>query len=61
MLPIENFLNKVINGDVLEVLVQIPPDSVDLGITSPPYNKKERYGGWLVDKVVYKGSKRCFA
>jgi len=55
MLAIENFLNKVINGDVLEVLVQIPPDSVDLGITSPPYNKKERYGGWLVDKVVYKG------
>jgi modification methylase len=55
MFPIENFLNKVINGDVLEVLVQIPSDSVDLGITSPPYNKKERYGGWLVDKVVYKG------
>ncbi|RME11428.1 MAG: site-specific DNA-methyltransferase, partial [Aquificota bacterium] len=30
---------------------------VDLGITSPPYNKKEKHGGWLVSKVVYRGYK----
>ncbi len=51
------FLNKVICGDVLEVLRQIPDNSIDLGITSPPYNKKEKHGGWLVPKVVYKGYK----
>ncbi len=32
-------LNKVIEGDALEVLRTLPDESVDLGITSPPYNK----------------------
>lgn len=54
---LKHFLNKIICGDVLEVLRQIPSNSIDLGITSPPYNKKEKYGGWLVDKVIYKGAK----
>ncbi len=31
----------------------MPSDSVDLGITSPPYNKKGKNKGWFVDKVVY--------
>ncbi|MFZ8833820.1 MAG: hypothetical protein ACO2O5_06425 [Candidatus Caldipriscus sp.] len=43
MKGLEKFINQVIHGDALE-------DSIDLGITSPPYNKKEKYGGWLVDK-----------
>jgi site-specific DNA-methyltransferase (adenine-specific) len=55
MKKLEDFLNKVICGDVLEVLKEIPSNSIDLGITSPPYNKKEKYGGWLVSKVIYKG------
>jgi len=55
MKKLEEFLNKVICGDVLEILREIPSNSVDLGITSPPYNKKEKYGGWLVSKVIYKG------
>jgi len=42
--------NEVIHGDALEVLKEIPDNSIDLSITSPPYNKKEKYGGWLVDK-----------
>ncbi|MEJ7620333.1 MAG: site-specific DNA-methyltransferase [Aquificaceae bacterium] len=57
MQNLEIFLNRVIHGDVLEVLREIPSDSVDLGITSPPYNKKEKHGGWLVPKVVYRGYK----
>lgn len=47
--------DQIICGDVLEVLHTFPDDSVDLVITSPPYNKKEKYGGWLVDKVIYAG------
>jgi modification methylase len=54
---IENFINQVICGDALEILRKIPDESIDLGITSPPYNKKEKHGGWLVDKVRYKGYK----
>ena len=51
------FINQVICGDALEILKQLPDESIDLGITSPPYNKKEKHGGWLVDKVRYKGYK----
>ncbi|MEM4067418.1 MAG: site-specific DNA-methyltransferase [Candidatus Micrarchaeaceae archaeon] len=54
MYTIEKFLNKVICGDVLEILRDIPSNFIDLGITSPPYNKKEKNGGWLVSKVIYK-------
>jgi site-specific DNA-methyltransferase (adenine-specific) len=57
MKSIDAFLNKVLHGDVLEILREMPANSVDLGVTSPPYNKKEKYGGWLVDKVIYKGYK----
>jgi len=38
---LEKVLNKVIEGDVLEVLRALPDESVDLGITSPPYNNTE--------------------
>jgi len=50
------FLNKVLQGDVLEILRQIPDESIDVGVTSPPYNKGENQKGWLVDKVKYKGA-----
>ena len=33
------YINKVINGDCIEVLKQLPENSVDLIVTSPPYNK----------------------
>jgi site-specific DNA-methyltransferase (adenine-specific) len=44
---IDEFLNKVIQGDCLEVLKTLPEDSVDLIITSPPYaeQRKDTYGG----------------
>lgn len=32
-----NFINKVYEGDCLEVCKKFPEDSVDLIITSPPY------------------------
>ncbi|GBC88150.1 Modification methylase BamHI [bacterium HR13] len=57
MSSLDAYINKVICGNVLEVLRELPDSSIDLGITSPPYNKKEKYGGWLVNKVVYRGYK----
>ncbi len=47
------FINKLHLGDTLEILKKIPSNYIDLGITSPPYNKKEKNNGWLVDKVIY--------
>ena len=35
----EDFINKVICGDCLEVMKDIPDKSIDLVVTSPPYNK----------------------
>lgn len=34
----DDFINKVICGDCLEVIKQIPNNAVDLVLTSPPYN-----------------------
>jgi site-specific DNA-methyltransferase (adenine-specific) len=33
----ENFIGKIINGDCIEVMKEIPEGSVDLIVTSPPY------------------------
>lgn len=44
---IDEFLDKVFQGDCLKILPQIPKASVDLIVTSPPYadNRKHTYGG----------------
>nr|BAV59367.1 modification methylase [Candidatus Endomicrobium sp. MdMp-027] len=39
-----NFLNKIIQGDSLDVLKNIPDETVDLVITSPPYFQQRDYG-----------------
>ena len=46
---IEQFINKIINGDCLEVLRQIPDNSIDLVVTSPPYNLKNSTGNGMKD------------
>lgn len=43
------FINKIICGDVLEVMKQIPEGAVDLVITSPPYNLKNSTGNGMKD------------
>ena len=35
---ITQVLNKIINGDCIEVMKTLPKNSVDLVVTSPPYN-----------------------
>ena len=42
--PIEKFINQIICGDVLKVLKQLPSDSIDCVITSPPYFNLRDYG-----------------
>ena len=43
----KEFLNKVICGDCLEVMRQMPDDSIDLVVTSPPYNLKNSTGNGM--------------
>lgn len=46
---LEEYLNKIINGDCLEVLKKLPDESIDLVVTSPPYNLKNSTGNGMKD------------
>ncbi|OGD40457.1 DNA modification methylase [Candidatus Azambacteria bacterium RIFCSPLOWO2_02_FULL_44_14] len=45
--------NKIMVGDALSELKKLPDNSIDVGVTSPPYNKQENKKGWLVKNVKY--------
>ena len=39
-------LNDIICGDAVEVMNTMPPDSIDLVVTSPPYDELRNYNGY---------------
>jgi modification methylase len=45
----KDFENKIICGDCLDVMRQIPDETVDLVVTSPPYNLKNSTGNGMKD------------
>lgn len=45
----EDFINKIICGDSLTVMKQMPDNCVDLIVTSPPYNLKNSTGNGMKD------------
>ena len=49
----DDYRNQIICADTLAGLERLPDGCLDLGITSPPYNKQEKNHGGLVRKVVY--------
>lgn len=42
-------LNKIHHGDCLELMKQIPDGSIDLTVTSPPYDNLRTYNGFTFD------------
>ncbi|KYG67843.1 DNA methylase [Bdellovibrio bacteriovorus] len=52
-----SFLDQIICGDALETLQKIPDCSIDLAVTSPPYNLKNSSGNGLKDGRGGKWSK----
>jgi site-specific DNA-methyltransferase (adenine-specific) len=44
-----DFVNQIILGDATEVMKSIPDKSIDLVVTSPPYNLKNSTGNGLKD------------
>jgi DNA modification methylase len=42
--PIEYFINKIINGHVLDILRSFPDECIDVIVTSPPYWGLRNYG-----------------
>jgi site-specific DNA-methyltransferase (adenine-specific) len=46
---INDFKNKIICGDVVDIMKKMPGGSVDLIVTSPPYNLKNSTGNGMKD------------
>lgn len=46
-------IDRLIRGDTLAELKRLDSEIVQVGVTSPPYNKQEKHKGWLVKNVVY--------
>ena len=44
---------QVIVGDALETLRTFPDESIDVTVTSPPYNKRKQKNGWLISNKAY--------
>jgi modification methylase len=45
----EKYTNKIICGDCLEIMAEMPDGCVDLVVTSPPYNLKNSSGNGMKD------------
>ena len=43
---IEEFENKIICGDCICILKQMPNNCIDLVVTSPPYDNLRKYQGY---------------
>jgi site-specific DNA-methyltransferase (adenine-specific) len=50
---LEPFLNQIVHGDCLEILPNIPSNSIPLVITDPPYNIGLKYAGNYQDDKPY--------
>ena len=40
---IDDYINRIITGDCLELLKEIPDESVDMTFADPPFNLKKKY------------------
>uniref|UniRef100_A0A6H1ZRT0 site-specific DNA-methyltransferase (cytosine-N(4)-specific) n=1 Tax=viral metagenome TaxID=1070528 RepID=A0A6H1ZRT0_9ZZZZ len=45
----EDFINQIICGDCIEVMKLIPDNTIDLVVTSPPYDELRTYKGYVFD------------
>lgn len=43
----KNTINKIVVGDCVEVMKTIPDNSIDMCITSPPYDNLRVYKGYV--------------
>jgi len=43
---LDSFINKIIQGDCLEIMRQIPDDCIDVTFADPPFNLKKKYNSY---------------
>ena len=48
------YLNRILNGNCVDLMAQLPEDSIDLVVTSPPYDNLRVYNGYTFpfDEIV---------
>jgi len=46
----DKYLNKIIQGDCLKTIKEIPDNSVDMTFADPPFNLKKKYNGYRDNK-----------
>lgn len=49
---INSYLNSVLNGDCLDILAQIPDNSVDMCFADPPFNLEKKYTSYKDQKPI---------
>lgn len=49
---LKNYINKIINGDCLKIMDNIPDNSVDVSFADPPFNLKKKYNKYYDKKEV---------
>ena len=59
----DDYINKIICGDHLVILKDIPDNIIDLTVTSPPYDKLRDYKGYIfnfekIAKELYRVTKK---
>ena len=47
---INEYINKIINGDCLEIMQNIPDNSIDMTFADPPFNLKKKYSKYKDNK-----------
>ncbi len=47
---IDEYVNKIIQGDCLEIMLKIPDNSVDVTFADPPFNLGKKYNGYKDNK-----------
>jgi len=50
---IEKYMNQIIQGDCLEIMKNIPDNSVDVTFADPPFNLKKKYNGYKDSKEFH--------
>jgi DNA modification methylase len=51
---LEPWIDRIHTGDSSEMLLKLPPESIDLVVTSPPYDDLRSYGGHVFDFETFK-------
>lgn len=44
---ISDYINKIINGNCVDIMKEMPDNSIDMCITSPPYDNLRAYKGFI--------------